>query len=91
MGAGVQLGRLLVPTDQRRETDDEAEDPAGQDEKLGPLGGHDVGVCDGVGHRDVAVQADCDEVQDGGRAHPHVHGQPDGAPNVTKDPDIEHL
>ena len=72
----------VVPSHQRGEADDEAQDPGPQDEELGPLGGHDVGVGDGVGHCDVPVEADDHQVEDRGRAHPHVHGQPDGAPNL---------
>ena len=52
------------------------EHPRGQDEHLGALGGHDVGVGDGVGDGNVSVHGDDDQVQDGGGAGPHVHRQP---------------
>ena len=80
-----------VPPYQRGEADDEGEHPGGQDEQLGPLGRHDVGVGDGVRDGDVAVQADHHQVEDGGGARPHVHSQPDGAPDVAKDPKAEDL
>ena len=70
----------VVPANQRREADDKAEDPGPQYQQLGPLGGHDVGVRDGVGDCDVPVEADHHQVQDGGGAHPHVHSKPNGAP-----------
>ena len=67
------------------------EHPRGQDEHLGALGGHYVGVGDGVGDGDVAVEADDDEVEDGGRTGPDVDRQPDGAPDAAEEPDAEDL
>ena len=44
-----------------------------------------------MGDGDVPIQADGHQVEDGRRAHPHVHGQPDGAPDVAEDPNVEDL
>ena len=74
-----------------RESNEFPEHPGGEYEHLGALGGHYVGVGDGVRDGDVAVQADDDQMQDGGRARPDVHRQPNRAPNATKDPNAKHL
>ena len=39
----------------------------------------------------VSVEADGAQVEDGSCAHPHVNGQPDGAPDLTENPQIEHF
>lgn len=73
---GVVVGIMLLPSNQGWEADDEGQDPGGGNEQLGASGGHDVGIGDGVGHSDVAVQGDHHQMQDGGRACPDVYSQP---------------
>ncbi len=83
--------RARVPPDQRGEADKEAHDPGEDNEQLGAEGSHEVWVGDRVGDGDESVQADDHQVQDGGGARPDVHGQPDGAPHVAKQPQPEDL
>lgn len=80
---------MVLPPDQRREADEEGQNPHSGDQQLGAARAHDRGVRDGPRDRQVAVQRDGAQVQDGRRAHPHVHRQPDGAPRVAKQPHLK--
>lgn len=82
---------LVVPTDQRRKTDDKAENPSSEDQKFGSLWGHDVGVGDGVRDGNVPVKTDDDQMEDGRRTHPYVDREPDGAPDVAEQPQVKNL
>lgn len=73
----------VVPADQRREADEEAEEPDDGQKDFGPEWRHDGRVRDGPRDGQVPIQTDCAQVEDAGRAHPDVDGQPDGAPNFA--------
>lgn len=81
----------VVPADQRWETNDETQEPDDGQKNLGPERRHDGGIGNGPGDGQVAIQADGAQIQDGSRAHPDVDGQPDGAPNLTENPHVQHF
>ena len=78
------VGLVVLPPDQWREADEEGEHPHAGDQQFGAARIHDRRVRNGPRHRHVAVQRDGAQVQDGRRAHPHVHRQPDGAPRIAE-------
>lgn len=87
-GRGLQQAFLLPPADQRRETYRETENPNGGDQYFRPSHGHDTGVGDRPGYGHVPVQRYSAQVQNGGRAHPDVHRQPNATPDVTEYPNL---
>lgn len=94
VGAVARLARVdlpVVPADQRREADDEAEEPHDGEQHLGPQRRHDGRVRHGPRDGQVPVQADGAQVQNGRGAHPDVDGEPHGAPDLAEDPQVEHL
>jgi hypothetical protein len=56
--------------------------------QLGSAGRHNAGIRNRAGHCHVTVQRYGTQIQDGGSAHPHVHGKPYGAPHVAEDPHL---
>ena len=81
----------VVPAHQGREADEEAEEPDDGQQDLGPPRGHDRRIGHWASHGQIAVQGDGAQVQNGRRAHPHVDGQPDRAPDLAEDPHVEHF
>lgn len=64
----------IVPTDQRRETNKETQKPNDGQENFGPEWCHDGGIGDWTSDGQVAVEADCAQIEDGCRAHPNIDG-----------------
>lgn len=87
----VPIDLAVVPSDQRRETNDETEEPNDGQKYFGAGRCHDRWVGDGPRDGQVAIQTDGAQVEDGGGAHPDVDGQPDGAPNFTENPHVQHF
>lgn len=86
---GVVCEFRVLPADQRREADDEGQDPDSGDENFCPSRRHDRGIVDRTGYGDVAVEGDGAEVKDGRGAHPNVYRQPDGTPEITEYPNLQ--
>ncbi len=62
------LRRLLLPSEERRDGDETAEDPDGGDHDDDPLGRPLAQILDGVRDGPVAIQGDEAKVHDAGRA-----------------------
>lgn len=81
----------LVPADERRETDDERDDPDGDDEKLGATRRHEGRVVERAADGQVTVERDGAQVEDRRRAQPDVNGQPSVTPRVAERPIPQNL
>lgn len=87
-GGRLRRDVRVPPADQRWQAYHEAQHPHDHHQHLGAETGHQARVLHRSRHRQVPVQRYGAQVQDAGRAHPHVHGQPHGAQVIAEQPHL---
>ena len=87
----MSIDFAVVPADQRWETNDETQEPNDGQKDFRSKWRHNGWIGNGTSDGQVAIETDGAQIQDRRRTHPDVDGQPNGAPNLTENPHVQHF